>query len=236
MNRKFRKQIKGDRFAQEVGATVSWVDHHKELLIRYGAIALGVVVVAGGIYFYNRHQSSVREEALTQALRIDAAVMGTAQAPPGGLVYPTPVEKDKARVKAFTDLYTRYHGSQEGAIGEMYMASDAADSGDLANAERLYKDVVDSAPKEYSSMASLALANVYAAEGKEAAAEKLLRNLVAHPTVTVSKEEATIHLAKLIVKKDPEEARKLLEPLRMDRTSISRAAVGALGEMAPYFK
>lgn len=236
MNRKFRKQIKGDRFAQEVGATVSWVDHHKELLTRYGAIALGVVLVAGGIYFYLRHQASVREEALAQAMRIDGATVGAAQAVAGSLGYPTQEEKDKARVKAFTDLYARYHGSQEGAIGEMYMASDTADKGDLVNAERMYKDVVDSAPKEYASMATLALASVYSAEGKDADAEKLLRNLVAHPTMTVSKEEATIHLAKLIGCSHPDEARALLNPLRMERTSVSRASVSTLGELAPCFK
>jgi predicted negative regulator of RcsB-dependent stress response len=235
VNRKFRKQIKGDRFAQEVGNTVSWVDDNKKLLIRYGAIVAGVVLVAGGIYFYIRHQANVREEALTHALTIDTATVGT-QAPPGGVAYPTQAEKDKARVKAFTDLYTRYHGTQEGAIAEMYMASDAADKGDLVNAGRMYKDVVDSAPKEYSSMATLSLANVYSAEGKQADAEKLLRNLVAHPTMTVSKEEATIHLAKLIGCSQPDEARKLLDPLRMERTSVSRASVTALGELAPCFK
>ncbi len=236
MNRKFRKQIKGDRFAQEVGATVSWVDHHKALVTRYGAIALGVVLVAGGVYFYIRHQANVREEALAQALRIDNAVIGAENAVAGNLSYPTQEEKDKARVKAFTDLYTRYHGSQEGTIAEMNLASDAADKGDLVNAERMYKDVVDSSPKEYASMATLSLANIYSGEGKDADAEKLLRNLVAHPTMTVSKEEATIHLAKLIGCSHPDEARALLNPLRMERTSVSRASVTTLGELAPCFK
>jgi predicted negative regulator of RcsB-dependent stress response len=236
VNRQTRKQLKGDRFAEEVGATVSWVDHHRGLITRYGAIALGVVLIGGGIYFYMRHQATVREEALANALHIDTATVGAAQPSLGGVTFPTQEEKDKARVKAFTDLALRYHGSQEGAIAQMNLASDAADKGDLANADRMYKDIVDSAPKEYSSMASLALARIYSAEGKDADAEKILRDLVAHPTVTVSKEEATIHLAQLIVKKNPDEARKLLEPLRMERTSVSRAAVAALGEMAPYFK
>jgi predicted negative regulator of RcsB-dependent stress response len=231
-----RKQLKGDKFAQEVGATVSWMDEHKDLLIRYGAIALVVVLIAGGIHFFVRHQSDVREEALSQALRIDLATVAAPQPAPGALNYPTQQEKDKARVKAFTDISVEYHGSQEGGIAEMYMASDAADKGDLINAERLYKDVVDSAPKDLASMARLSLAEVYVAENKNDDAEKLLRYAVAHPTMAVSKEEATIHLAKVVVKKDPDEARKLLEPLRMVRTSVSRAAVTALGEMAPYFK
>jgi predicted negative regulator of RcsB-dependent stress response len=236
VNRLTRKQLKGDKFAQEVGATVSWVDHHRDLLIRYGAIALVIILIGGGIYFFVRHQSDVREEALSQALRIDLATVAAPQPAPGTLNYATQQEKDKARVKAFTDLSVEYHGSQEGAIAQMYLASDAADKGDLINADRLYKDVVDSAPTNLASMARLSLAQVYVAENKNEDAEKLLRYAVAHPTMTVSKEEATIHLAKVVVKKDPDEARKLLEPLRMVRTSVSRAAVTALGEMAPYFK
>jgi len=236
VNRLTRKQLKGDKFAQEVGATVSWVDHNKDLLIRYGAIALVVVLLGGGIYFFVRHRSEVREEALSQALRIDLATVAAPQPAPGTLNYATQQEKDKARVKAFTDLSVEYHGSQEGSIAEMYMASDAADKGDLINAERLYKDVVDSAPKDFAAMARLSLAQVYAAENKTDEAEKLLRYAVAHPTMTVSKEEASIHLAKLIGCSQPDEARKILDPLRMVRTSVSRAAVTTLGELAPCFK
>jgi predicted negative regulator of RcsB-dependent stress response len=236
VDQKLRKQLKGDKFAEEVGAGVSWIEHHKPLILRYGAIVLAVVVIVGGIYYYNRYQSSNREEALSHAILIDNATIGAAPAAPGGLSYPSQDEKDKARVKAFTDLAVKYRGSDEGAIAEMYMASDAADKGDFPNAERMYKEVMDSSPKELSAMARLPLAKVYSAEGKDAEAEKLLREAVANPSITVSKEEATIHLAKLIVKKNPDEARKLLEPLRLERTAISRAAVTALGEMAPYFK
>ena len=48
----------------------------------------------------------------------------------------------------------------------------------------------------------------------QAEAEKLLRSLIDDPTILVSKEQATIALAKVVAKKNPAEARKLLEPLR----------------------
>jgi predicted negative regulator of RcsB-dependent stress response len=232
VNRKLRKQLKGDKFAEEVGAGVSWIDHHRSLLGRYGLIALAVVVVGGGIYFFMRYQSNARAEALAEAMRVDTAAVLPAPVPPGGLSYASQAEKDVARTKVFTDLAVKYHGSQEGAIAQMYMASDAADKADFKNAERMYKDVVDSAPAGISSMARLPLAQVYVAEAKTAEAEKLLREAVAHPSVTVSKEEATIQLAKLLIKTNCSEARKLLEPLRMERSTVSRAAVSTLGETA----
>jgi hypothetical protein len=49
----------------------------------------------------------------------------------------------------------------------------------------------------------------------------------------VSKEQATLDLARLIAKKNPAEARKLLEPLSASKRSVvSRAAVAELGNIA----
>ena len=80
------------------------------------------------------------------------------------------------------------------------------------------------------SVAQLALAQIYESEGKSAEAEKLLRQLIDKPTLFVSKEEATLELAKLLAKSNPAEARKLVEPLSASpRNAVSRAAVSVLG-------
>ena len=81
-------------------------------------------------------------------------------------------------------------------------------------------------------MAKLSLAPIYSATGRQAEAERLLRSVVDKPTLFVSKEQATIALARLIAKNKPEEARKLLEPLRTERSAVSRAALAALAEIS----
>jgi predicted negative regulator of RcsB-dependent stress response len=226
-----RKNLKSDKFAQEVTTIWDWSAEHKDEIIRYGSIGLAVVLLVAGIFYYVRYQAVVREDALAAALKIDGASVGGAQQP-GMLQFATQEEKDKAWQKAFNDVESKYHGTQEGAIAQMYLASAAADKGDLAGAEKRYRDVVDTAPKAYASMAKMALAETYEAQGKDAEAEKILRDAIAHPTVTVSKEEATIQLATLIGKTNQDEARKMLEPLRAGRTAVSRAAVQALGDLA----
>jgi len=231
VDRKTRKNLKSDKFAQEVTSIWDWMGEHRTEVTRYGSVALAVVLVAAGIFYYVRHQANVREDALGAALRIDNAGVG-ANPQPGMLNFATQQEKDQAWQKAFTDVATKYHGTQEGAIAEMYLASAANDKGNLAEAEKRYKDVMDSAPAPYASMAGVALAQAYAADGKTDEAEKLLREYIAHPTVTVSKDEATIELANVIAKTKPDEARKMLEPLRADRTAVSRAAVQSLGDIA----
>jgi predicted negative regulator of RcsB-dependent stress response len=231
VDRKTRKDLKSDKFAQEVTHTFEFVSEHRNEVVRYGAIALGVIAVAAIIFFYIRHQDTVREEALAQALRIDLANVGANPNQPAAMSFPTAEEKEKAREKAFAELAAKYHGSQEGSIAAMYLASDAADKGSLADAEKRYRDIMDSAPKAYAALARMALVEVYKAEGKTADAEKLLREQIANPTATVSKEQATIQLAVLQAKTDPCAARKALEPMRTDRTAISRAAVQALGDI-----
>jgi predicted negative regulator of RcsB-dependent stress response len=232
VDRHTRKNLKSDKFAQEVTHTFEFVSEHRNTVVRYGSIAVAVILVGVAIFFYLRHQEGAREEALAQALRIDLANIGAPNPNlPGALVFPTQDDKDKARQKAFSEIAAKYHGTQEGAIAEFSLASDAADKGNLADAEKRFRDAMDSAPKLYAALARMALAQVYQAEGKNGEAEKLLKEAVANPTATVSKEEAVIQLALLQAKNDPCAARKVLEPMRADRTAISRAAVQALGDI-----
>jgi len=226
-----RKDLKKDKFAEEVKHGYEFLTEHRGQAKLYGGIAAIVIAIGAGSYFYIHYQAEVREEKLAEAIRIDGAAFGPTPTQPGTLHYATIEEKEQARAKAFGELVTKYRGSQEGAIAAFYLASDVADKGDMAGAEKRYKDILDSAPVEYASMARMSLAKIYETEGKTADAEKLLRYAMDHPTISVSKERATIQLALLIGKTNPDAARKLLEPLRTSRTPVSRAAVQALGDI-----
>lgn len=232
MDRHTRKELKTDKFALEIGHTFEYLSTHRTEVLRYGALALAVIVIAGGYYFYTRHQADVREEALAQALKIDDATVGT-NVLPTNLNYPTIDEKMKARNKALNDLATKYKGTAEAAYAQIYMAADDADKGDLAAAEKRFREVVDSAPAQYAALARLSLADTLVAEGKQAEAEKILRDAAAKPTATVSKEHATLMLAQLVAKHDPCEARRMLDPMKSDRSALSRAVIQALGETPP---
>jgi predicted negative regulator of RcsB-dependent stress response len=232
MDRQTRKNIKTDKFAQEIGHTFSFLTSHTEETKRYAAIGLAVILVAGGIYFYVSHQTTAREQALADAIKIDEAVINANPQPPN-LNFPTQEAKDRARTKAFSDLAAKYHGSQEGAIAGIYIAAEQADKGNYPQAEKLYKDVADSGPADYASLAQLSLAGVYIAEGKTSDAEKLMRSLIKSPSALVSKEEATLQLADLLIPTNPTEAKKLLTPLATsNRPSISRAAVDEMGKLS----
>ncbi len=231
MDRLTRKELKSDHFALEVQHGVEFVTGHRKQMGLYGAIAAVVIALVVGVYFYRQHTAAQRQDALSNALQILNAQVGPQQSE-YTLAFPTEDARKKASTKAFTDVATKYSGSEEGDLAEYMLGTMAANDGNLAEAEKKLKPVADSGNGNAASFAKLALAQVYAAEGKQADAERVARDLVDHPTAVVSKEQATFTLAHIIENTKPAEARKLLEPFRSsDRPNLSRAAINALGIM-----
>lgn len=233
MDRLTRKELKSDRFALEVEHIVDSVSEHRDLVLRYGSIALAVLVIGLGTYYYRGHQHNVREQKLHVALRIQDATVGPPQVQGNEsmLSFPTATAKQDAVVKAFSELTKKYSGTEEGTIAEYYLGTNAADRGDMTNAEKYLKNVADSSYANYASVAKLALAKIYATHGRLADGEKLIRSVMDRPSDFVSKDAATIALAQLIAPTRPQEARKLLEPLRSSRSAISRTALTVLSNL-----
>jgi len=231
MNRQTRKQLKTDSFAKDLGMGVSFLSEHRTETIRYGLIALGVVILGVGYYFYSSHQATAREAALTEAMKIDESIISPSPTPTN-INFPTQAEKDKARTQAFTDLFIKYRGTAEGATGGIFIGAEQSDKGNFAAAEKIFKDVMDSSPADYASEARISLAHVYAAEGKTQEAENLMHYLIDHPTDLVSKEEATLELGDIIAQTNPSEAVKLIGPLRNSpRASVSKVALSEVGRI-----
>jgi len=225
-----REKLKHDRFAEEVSHSVAFFgEHHRQFTI-YGSIAAVVVVVGAGIYYYNSSQHSQRQAELKEAIRVQDASVG-----PGSSEFiksfPTQTEKDKAALKVFADLANKYPTKDEGFIGKYYLGIINADQGKFQEAAKHFQSVISDGGKEYAALARLSLAQIYESQGKIGEAERLLRHVVDNPTTLVSKEQATISLAKVLAKTKPDEARKLLEPLRTERSAVSRAAIQAISDL-----
>lgn len=231
MDRITRKELKTDKFALEIGHTVEFFETHRGLVLRYGAIALALILAVVAYYFYTRNQGAQRQRELHAAMQIQDAGIGPPSDNPLIPVFPTPEERAKAATKAFTDLATRYPAKDEAWISRYYLGMIAFDQGKVTEAQKILKEVAESGSANYASLAKLSLASLYAATGRLPEAERLLRSVIDKPTLFVSKEQAAIALARLLAKSKPEEARKLLDPLRTERSAVSRAAITALAEL-----
>jgi len=226
-----RKQLKHDKFVEQVGHSVEYAAEHRDQMMKWGAAALAVLVVAVGVYWYFSYHHRVRQEALHNAMQTYEAGVG-ASGNEFLKSFPAQEEKDKAVVKDLSEVANKYSGKEEGRIAQYFLGLYHADKGNLTEAEKQLKPVAESGKDAYASQAKLSLAQIYDSMGRQADAEKLLRSIIDDPTILVSKEQATIALAKVLAKKNPAEARKLLEPLRAERGPVSRAALTALGEMS----
>ena len=228
MDRTTRKDLKTDKFALEVGHTVEYIGAHRRQVLLFGGIATVALVIGIGLYFYQRQQHTVRQQELTRALKIRDGYVG--QRPQGAdsnLQWFESLEKrDEATRKALTDVIARHSGSDEADIAQYTLAVMAYDAGKADEAERRFRQVMDSGAKEYAALAKFTVAQIDAKKGRKADAEKLLRSLIGNPTVFVSKEQAELALIDVIAKDKPQEASKMLEPLiSSSRPAISRAAV-----------
>lgn len=229
-----RKQLKTDKFAVEVGYTVDYFAEHRKDIVRYGAIAVAIVLIGVAFYFYRKHEHAIREQALAGAIQVQEAPVvlpNSPTQPPGPISFPSEDAKRKEATKVFTTIATKYSGSDEGLIAEYYLGAIAADSGKMGEAEKFFKEAANGGDKNYASLAKLSLAQIYFAGGRPAEGEKLLRGLMDHPTDLVTKEQATFALARGIAPTKPAEARKLLEPLRTDAGTVSQLAISALSEL-----
>ncbi len=232
MARITRKELKTDKFALEVEHTVTFFEEHRKEIVRYGGIALVVVALVLGWMAYSRHQHAAREAALARAIDVQESPIGPPQ-PGQNRNFPTQESKDQAAIQAFTQVTQAYPGSAESEIAEYYLGSIRADQGKLAEAEKSYKEVADKGDARYASLARLSLAQIYFADGRDSQGESVLRDLMAHPTAFVSKDEAAISLARYLIAKKPAEARKLLEPLRGQPGGVGQVALALYGQLPP---
>lgn len=200
----------------------------------YAGIAVAVIVIAGGWWWWSDKQAGERQTALQNALQDQQAAVGPGSSP-YLRSYATQELKDAAIVKSFTGIIDKYPSSDEAAMGHYYIGVTYADQGKFAESEKEWQIVVDKGSKEYAALARYALAQMYAKQGKTQQAEQHLRYLADNPTTLFSKENAQIELAKLIAPTKPDEARKILEPLRQlsTRSSVSRWAITAYGDTKP---
>lgn len=233
MDRLTRHDLKTDRFVEEVAHTVSFVEQHKTTITRIAVLALVLIVAGVGIYYFLDSRRATRQSDLAKAMKTyNAMVTPGATGDARTLTFPTQEARQEAIKKEFSTLVSKYSGTEEGAIASYLLGANAADQGDLDAAVKHLQTALKDGGSDYAGLAKLALADVYNAQGKPADAEKLLREVIASPSALASKEQATINLARLLARTKPEEAKKLLEPLRTETGAASRAAISLLSEIS----
>lgn len=223
-----RKELKQDNVALKVEETKHFFVQHRDSVIKAGIALVVVLVIGFGSWFFISSRRQAREQALASALDLQNAPVGAAN-PNGGTSFPTEAAKNAAVTKALNSVVAE--GSDEGYAAEYYLAGLNAASGRTDEALKQYDHVASNAGDDYASLAKLAKAQLLFSTNKSSDAQAILRDLMAHPTAMVSKDQAAMTLAQGIASTQPEEARKLLLPIVSAHSDISQAAVTAMTDL-----
>ena len=215
-----KEQIQHDPFAESVAKVVDYTSSHRSSVIRWVVIAAAVALVVGGVLWYTSHARSQRQQDMERAFEVLAAPVGP-DVPAGLKSFPTEDAKRQASLKALSDVVSKDGGSREGMIARYYRGTITAQK-DAKSAEADLKAVADSSA-EVSSLAKIALSQVYAGENRLPDAQALLRSLIDKPNSLVSKEQAQIQLAQLDRTANPQEARNILQQIKSSDPVITGA-------------
>jgi predicted negative regulator of RcsB-dependent stress response len=220
VDKSLQNVIKHDQVLETVESASEYVSSHRKQVLIYAGGALFVAALGYFGWTYMQAQKHERQLALGAAVGLTAET----------------TERTNDTIKKLSAEYQKvidkYPGSNEANLAKYVLSTFELEQGDAAKGEKMMRESLN-ADKETASLAKYSLADLEFGRGKTAEAEKLLRELVASPTYLVPKEQATLQLARVIAKSKPEEARKLLEPLRAARSPISTPAIEILGTLPP---
>jgi TolA-binding protein len=149
MDRQQRRDLKHDKFVDEIGSWSTSARENQRLLLTITAAAVVIAVLAYGIYFYRSNHEEKAQVALGQAMEtIESPLLPApgAQAQPGAK-YKTEAERTAAAEKQLKAVEAGYGGSDAADVASLYLARIAADKGDLAGARTRLEKYIHDNPK-----------------------------------------------------------------------------------------
>ena len=151
MDRQHRRDLKHDRFVDEVGLLTERARANQRGLLFIGAAAVAIALIAYGIYFYRSNQEDKAQTALAQAIETFESPLVTEGQPQQDprAKFKTEAERTAAAEKQFKDVQAKFGGTDSADVAGLYIARISASRGDVATAEKMLKEFVDDHPKHF---------------------------------------------------------------------------------------
>lgn len=149
MDRQQRRNLKHDKFVDEIGSLSTRARENQRLLLTITAAAVLLAVLVYGIYFYRSNREQKAQQALATAIdTIESPLMPApgAQPVPNAKFKKEP-ERTAAAEKQFRDVVANYGGTDAAEVANLYLARIDAGKGDVAGARALLQKFVSDNPK-----------------------------------------------------------------------------------------
>jgi len=149
MDRQQRRDLKHDKFVDEIGSLSARARENQRLLFTVAGAAVIIAVLAYGIYFYRSNHEEKAQVALGAAIEtMESPLLPAPGAQPvPGAKFKTEAERTAAAEKQFKDVEASYSGTDAADVASLYEARIAADKGDVASARTRLQKFVNDHPK-----------------------------------------------------------------------------------------
>lgn len=208
----------------------SWASEHVRNMVIYIVVALVLIGGSwGGWYWYEQSRDRANA-ALGHAIEVYQRPLRPAGTPPmpGIESFTSAAERAQAARREFGDIVSKYPHTGAGHLAEYFLGLTFRDEGKYSDAETALKKTADTGDKDVASLAKYALAQLYEATNRQADAIKILKDLVDHPTNSVSKFSAQNDLAELYADANqPAEAVKIYNQIKAEDPKSPEAQYAA---------
>ena len=176
MDRQHRRELKHDRFVDQIGNMSGKAKENQRLLVMITAAVVALAVIGYGIYFYRSSREQRGQDALAKAIdTIESPLLP----PPGGQTTPgarfkTDAERQAAAEKQFKDVQAQFSSTDAADVADLYLARIEAQHGNTASARKRLEHFVSAHPKHMlvgGARYSLYQLRIDAGEGPQVAQE-----------------------------------------------------------------
>jgi TolA-binding protein len=143
MDRQHRRDLKHDKFVDEIGILSGKAVQNQRLLTMIAAGAVAIALIAYGIYFYRSNREKQAQLALADAISTIESPLVSPDVPNRDAKFKTDVERGAAAEKQFKEVATKYSGTDGGDVANLYLARLAAARRDVGSARKLLQSFVD---------------------------------------------------------------------------------------------
>ena len=149
MDRQHRRELKRDRFVDEIGTLSQRARANQRLLLILTVGLLAVALIGFGVYFYRSNREQKAQAALGTAIdTVESPLIqpGQPQQDPRAK-YRTEAERNTAAETQFHNVQKNFSGTDSADVANLYLARMAGTRGDTATAKKLLQDFINEHPK-----------------------------------------------------------------------------------------
>ncbi len=213
MARISRKQLKKDRFAEEVGHHVSYIRENRTK-VTVLVVAVIVAIVAGsGFYRYRQQQTAAVRRAFQDSMNVFHGVVSLDEKE-GQVTFATTIEKEMRTTQALQQVIDEYSGRFESRMARLHRAMFDLETGKYDEGQAKLEALTEDSDEEVATLARIALADLLRHQGKLDESRRHYEHVIENPSVMVPKERAQLALIDVIKETDPEDAMKKLQEIQ----------------------